>query len=397
MIASFRHAFAAALVIGISQAPEAIAQTPPSAIGVTSAVPWQNQTSGTPGGPRIPMANIAFPSGKSGSTSFLKVAGGNPFSPPPYNSTSIPVVIVPIAVVVGSTRFGPRERDACIANNIGALYAVDHSPIFLPVKFDGLRGVGHAAMSNGINVGPATYLDAFRRAEWWNTSGSSSYHTALPYTVTANTLVLKASEIGGGNVIAAGCEPIAVLPEAAFQNWIVNTALPATPEATPASLVVFLLKNVVTTTDSALDCKVGCTVGYHSATGATPQTFVVAEYDTTSGFWAQPGITDISILSQVMGDWIDDPLATNTAPNWGGIGQVGGCSGGFEAGMPLTGTDYPTIKMPDGVVYHPQELAYWSWFMDSPTASNNTGTGGLYSMNGTFKGPSKVCPTGGTY
>ena len=52
----------------------------------------------------------------------------------------------------------------------------------------------------------------------------------------------------------------------------------------------------------------------------------------------------------------------------------------------------PGVPMPNGVTYHPQENAFFSWFM-GPVF---TGAGGKYSSNGTFGGDAKTCPTGGT-
>ena len=70
-----------------------------------------------------------------------------------------------------------------------------------------------------------------------------------------------------------------------------------------------------------------------------------------------------------------------------------------KVGDPLTGTLFPAITMPNGVTYHPQENVFWSWFYSKdhdPFFQNET-AGGKYSMNGTFAGPSKVCPPGGTF
>src|ERR1700731_3497642 len=82
-------------------------------------------------------------------------------------------------------------------------------------------------------------------------------------------------------------------------------------------------------------------------------------------------------------------------PPWGRIG----CQGNWEVGDPLTGTDIPEITMPNGVTYNPQENAFWSWFYsaDHDAFFQNMTAGGQYSMNGTFGGPSQVCPPGGTF
>ena len=58
-----------------------------------------------------------------------------------------------------------------------------------------------------------------------------------------------------------------------------------------------------------------------------------------------------------------------------------------EAWMPIT---------MDGFTYLPQEFAYFSWFFNDPSTPS-LGAGGIFSSDGTFTGPSKACPPGGTY
>jgi hypothetical protein len=43
-----------------------------------------------------------------------------------------------------------------------------------------------------------------------------------------------------------------------------------------------------------------------------------------------------------------------------------------------------------------QELAFFSWYFNAHTTPS-LGEGGKFSSNGTFGGPSKTCPPGGTY
>ena len=126
------------------------------------------------------------------------------------------------------------------------------------------------------------------------------------------------------------------------------------------------------------------------------QTYSPLVYDTTGLFGS---VTDVSVAAHEVGEWLDDPLVNNLTPVWGGIGQVNGCQNNWEVGDPLTGTNFPPILMPNGVTYHPQETVFWSWFYskDHDAVFQNEGAGGKFSMNGTFAGPSKVCPPGGTF
>jgi hypothetical protein len=107
-----------------------------------------------------------------------------------------------------------------------------------------------------------------------------------------------------------------------------------------------------------------------------PQTYAIAQYDDTETGTKK----DISPLSHEIGEWLNDPFVNNSTPAWGHIGQQSGCQKNLEVGDPLSGTRI-SVKMPNGFTYHPQELAFTSWFFhDSPSL----GVGGLYSSNGTF-------------
>jgi hypothetical protein len=130
-----------------------------------------------------------------------------------------------------------------------------------------------------------------------------------------------------------------------------------------------------------------CILGYHSATGSPGQTYGIGEYDVSTVF----GFNDIDTMSHEFEEWIFDPTVVNLTPPWGNVGQVGGCQDNLEVGDPLTG-EMPGITMPNGVTYHPQELAFYWWFF-TPTSG---GVNGVFSGNGTFLGSAKACPPGGT-
>jgi hypothetical protein len=127
------------------------------------------------------------------------------------------------------------------------------------------------------------------------------------------------------------------------------------------------------------------------------QTYSPIDYDTTGDFG--PGVVNVSIAAHELAEWLDDPLGTNQTSPWGSIGQVSGCQDTWENGDPLTGTNFPAILMPNGVTYNAQETAFWGWFysQDHGPYPLRIMAGGRYSMNGTFKGPSKTCPPGGTF
>jgi hypothetical protein len=349
-------------------------------------------------GTTIRMSSFTFTASKDGRNYTDTIVGSNPFASS-KTSVTIKVVIVPVIVTIGTTTFDPTVVDSCISGaSTTPLAALQKSPIFKSVAFDGAGGAGHAATMNGIDVGTTTYPDAFRRAEFWSKVGGTKYHTRFsvttlaPWTISAATV----ASLGGGNVLTTGCASLGVLNSSSLVNYISNTVIPSITGITPTTFAIFLMKDVVTTSSSSLNCLQGCVIGYHGAQGSPVQTYAVMDYDTTRGFWNSPGITDISICTHEVGEWMDDPLVTNPTPPWGGIGQVSGCQSNWEVGDPLTGTDFPAITMPDGVTYHPQELAFWSWYYNASNVPS-IGAGGKFSSNGTFSGPSKACPPGGTY
>jgi len=68
------------------------------------------------------------------------------------------------------------------------------------------------------------------------------------------------------------------------------------------------------------------------------------------------------------------------------IGSVTICTSGLEVGDPLAGTNFTDTV--GGFTYHPQELAFFSWFYRQ---SPSLGVHGWYSDQGTFRTPSTDC------
>ena len=95
---------------------------------------------------------------------------------------------------------------------------------------------------------------------------------------------------------------------------------------------------------------------------------------------------------------MNDPLGSNLTPPWGAEGEIKSpnCSSKFEVGDPLNGKAVLLKNAFGTYTYHVQELAFFSWFYDAKGAAS-VGAGGKFSSNGTFTGPSKNCPPGGTY
>jgi hypothetical protein len=106
---------------------------------------------------------------------------------------------------------------------------------------------------------------------------------------------------------------------------------------------------------------------------------------------------DVKTAAHEIGEWMNDPLVNNPTPPWGYYGSFPkGCSSILEVGDPLNAKSVKPAITLNGYPYHPQELAFFSWFFDAKSAVS-FGAGGKFSSNGSLTGPSQICPPGGTY
>jgi hypothetical protein len=346
-------------------------------------------------GDTIPLSNFTFTASKDNHTYRDVIVGQSPFDDK-LNPTSVKVLVVPMIINIGNSVF-----DSTLANTCGGSMGNSdldnflNSPIITPVTFDGQTGPGHAALVNGVNMGTQTFNDTHRRAEFLGAIGGAKSPYRTHYAVSvAPTQTIPTSVTNGHSTVlgGSGCHLLGGLDLFFIDGYFTNTVLPAVG-GDPHQFVIFLMRDVVLYEGNPGAC---CVLGYHG-TLSNLQTYSPVDYDTTGDFG--PGVANVSIAAHEVGEWLDDPLGSNPTPSWGGIGQVGGCQGNWEVGDPLTGTDFPPITMANGVTYNPQETVFWSWFYsaDHDSFFQNITAGGKYSMNGSFGGPSKVCPPGGTF
>ena len=336
-----------------------------------------------------------------GAKYIFSMVGRSPFNRG-ATTTTIPTVIIPLIVNIGTFSFDPTAPDdGCLgAAGNTATVLTQQSPIFqnAPITM------------NGVNVGNTQYIDAFQRANFWQyvQPTGNSYHTMLAPTLAATQTLTYASTnsttsaVFGVGGTQCGSSPGPVNQKARLgvvninvinsqlQTIITNLGL------TPSQFPLFIIYKTVLSNGSANVIGNCCILGYHNSLGPSVtnpgQTFGIAEFDTGTVF---RGTTDASVLAHEVGEWMDDPSGRNPTPVWGGIGQVGGCQNNLEVGDPLSGTLAPGILMPNGFTYHMQELAFFSWFYNGNTIAS-IGAGGKFSSNGTFSGGAKPCPPGGT-
>lgn len=320
---------------------------------------------------------------QNGGSYSTTMVGRNPFLRGKL-PTHTKVPVFPLVLTFNSdpgTTFDPRVPSA---NNCTAGHTVtellQNSPLFTPYPFT----------SNGVNVGPAQYIDAFQRSEFWSLINGANYHTIMDLSYPAAIGITIGTSVGFTQNI--GCTgKVGFIEINAYENFIQTVLIPYVKTnygVDATQFPMFLQSNVYWYINTPSVC---CVLGYHNAIGAGPiQTYSPTAWDSSGIFGAVA--QDGAVATHEIGEWANDPYVNNPTPAWGHIGQVGGCQGNLEVGDPLTGTQFPPLVGVNGYTYHMQELAFYNWFIGGPSL----GTGGKYSNNGTFKGFAKLCPPGGT-
>ena len=100
-------------------------------------------------------------------------------------------------------------------------------------------------------------------------------------------------------------------------------------------------------------------------------------------FWKYAQPAGINPTYNVNLSWTTASPITINVPS---ADAAAGCQANLEVGDPLTGTTYTDTV--GGFTYHPQELAFSSWFYHQ---SPSLGVNGWYSDQGTFRAPAAAC------
>jgi hypothetical protein len=343
--------------------------------------------------PSLPTWNYAVAAGadRGGGTYRGTIVGSNPHAAT-KTSVTIKTQIVPLVITIndGTTTvvYDPTKPDPC-AGGKAETALVQASPIFTNTVWK----------MNGVAVGTTQYIDAFQRAEFWSLVKNTNYHVLLSPTVLAAQKMTFKGATAGSNTDATtygGCGHIGVVGLNDLDNRIEALITgPLKSLVNAGTFPIFITKDVVSATSGVSitgDC---CVLGYHSGfyVGSNLQIYSPFAYDSSGLFGS-----DVTTLSHEMGEAINDPTGGNPTPQWGGLGQVvGTCQNNFEVGDPLSeGYSTPTkpfaVKASNGVTYHMQELAFFSWFF----GGKSLGAGLKFSDNGSFAGDAKACPPGGT-
>jgi hypothetical protein len=316
----------------------------------------------------------------AGSTFRYTMVGRNPFVAQLYPSATIKTFLVPVRIVLpNNDAFSPTVAAACDPA-ASALTRTVQSPIV----------VSKAYSLGGTALGTGQYTDIFRRSEFFSQTSPTSINPGYHVKLHVATLPLQTVHVPVGAAAEFGTttpcgEKTGAFEINWFDNFLTSTLLPslAAQGVTEHTLPIFLLRDVVSFDTVTSNC---CILGYHSfaRTALGKQTYAVADYESSGRF---TGVADVSSLSHEVAEWQDDPFGTNPTKPWGNIGQVAGCQTNLEVGDPLSGINLPVVT--SGHTYHPQELAFFSWFYHSKPS---LGVNGLFSNNGTFTTSAPTCP-----
>jgi len=320
----------------------------------------------------IPMGAYTVTSSRDGNQYQGVFVGRSPLNHG-SRTTTIPAFIVPIKIKTSDGHvFDPSATDSTCLSSKVPLTVFKNSPLFQPVAFT----------MNGVSVGTTQYSDAFERAEFWqNVSVTGDrFHTMIsPTPLPEQTLTLTSGQ--GGDFTTGGCGHLAIIDFQTLDTFVQNTIVPfvSSHGGGPTSFPIILLYNVVMATPF-VSGKGGpgpcCVLGYHNVFSNPVQTYGVMDFDSTGAF---NGTKDISPSSHEIDEWVNDPLGNNATPGWTG-GQVTTSQCNFEVGDPLSGTLFPSVTV-SGFTYHPQELAFFSWFYGAPSIGTGSGD---FSDNDTF-------------
>jgi hypothetical protein len=241
----------------------------------------------------------------------------------------------------------------------------------------------HAYTVGGKSIGNTQYVDFFQRANFYTYTKAGGtnpkYHVLLDQNNSITNPLTVTVTVKGFPINGAPCGEVGLIEYNQWDSLVQSTIFPelAANGITPTMFPIFLFYNVVLYDQTESNC---CILGYHGAftNAGVFQTYAISNFDTSGAF---TGSFDISGMSHEIAEWMNDPAGTNPTPAWGHIGQVSGCQANLEVGDPLSGTTV-VVTMPNGYHYHPQELAFFSWFYrESPSI----GVNGWYSSNDTFR------------
>jgi len=264
--------------------------------------------------------------------------------PVPNSSATVTTYLIPVKIVLSNgATYDPSTK---LSNGNTVTQNTVASPIFASsVDFK----------SGGADMGKTQYIDAFQRANFWDTTGNPSHLLLGGPTLKAEQTLNVPKRYGTQGVVfgfQAGLVDINYF-DSQVHTLLTNLGI------TPNTFAIFLTYDVYLTQHHS--CCIG---GYHSSTGSTsaPQSYAHATYVDHAGASSQ----DVSALSHEVGEWADDPLVVNINGNNTPCGAL-------ENGDPLENNPnfggFPYTV--NGFTYNLQDLVTLPYFGAPPSTSVN--------------------------
>jgi len=334
---------------------------------------WTDRVVGIPGESTEKAAlRLALPSFSSsivarGKLYKFTMVGTNPFLRNAKKVT-IPVQVIPVRFdFPDGTVLDPSAPSSGCAGNGTPLSLTLQSPLFQNADY---------------GEGPRQFAEEIRRLEFWSYAGPGRLNPGYSVRLSVSSpAYIHFTLPEGYQTKAAPCGRVGFIDLASWKEAL-QQLMPVLHYAgvSTKTLPIFLFLNVITDTGD------GLIAGFHTWFNSSGvQTYGVAMYDNSQ---KSSGSKDIAVLSHEILEWYDDPLVNNATPPWGHLGQVDGCQANLEVGDPLTGSPLFEVDMPNGVTYHPQETAFFSWFYGQVPS---LGVNGVYSSGGSFTAPADLC------
>ncbi len=293
----------------------------------------------------------------------------------PWVVVDAPVISMVLHFPDGTTSDPTKPTGCGTSMSLSPRQLVAGSPIFRE----------HSYTIGGVHIGKGQYVDEFQRANFWNAiqaSNNPKYGVKLrgsfSRVVNLSPAQTAAFHPLTDPVFRPPCGHVWGLDAFAVDNYLQKTLIPSL-RLPSTSFPIFLGSDIFGYVGAPGLFDVTGNHGSYLNSHGRLQTYAEVDYGTT-GFET----TDISVLAHEVGEWMDDPLNDNASP-----ARVGSCQStppappnSIEVGDPLGGVNETVGPMRNGVTYHPQELAFLSWFYNQVPSQAVNAT--WYSSNGTF-------------
>ena len=300
----------------------------------------------------------------SGTKSFgYSMVGTSPMSNP-SSTTTVDTELQPLTF---------KFSNGVEISGSAAALKIANSPIFVNTK---------------LPTGTGQYVDLFQRANFAKYVGTKPYHVRLGLPGIRPEIVINVPKASGRVEKSKAGVTYGLVDEAFVTQTITN--LIKTGKFNPATLAIFVTGNVFEYDQVTVLC---CVLGYHDAIAPASgelQTYIYTSFPTLGLF--NGGFADVAVLSHEVAEWMDDPFGTNEVRPWSVPQHPGVCfSDLLEVGDAIEYFPDPTFTVAlNGITYHLQDLAFFSWFTGT-APSIGLGGGYSYLSPAKLKTPAKFC------